>query len=373
MWCLLLTSWICRVLPVSLCPCFLSSLKLLELFIIITSSFSFILCFGAWPLGLNAVTGIFMLSPLSCCVTCCFDANKTRLHHPSAGTRRWVILLTAHQECTLPAAHWFSWVRSVAAAADILRSVSSEDALSTCSKKLWLCVGLSSSGSGYADEADRWLSFTLSFSFFQKHLLLLTSVCQSDDGNYVSPLYTKYVHLCLCSKPETITSHPYLPCCYDSSSNPGEHFKGTLCTHRYRYIYVSMVGYLELSACAFVVVEWAATSDSCSSFHWWSCQAARVLLWCQNQPGEESKNEKIQIPAVSIPGSRLFCLPAGSYLKIKVSCSLLDCFSVPPRQRGSRVWGQSAHVFVGCILWEQQSFTSYICAWSQVMLIAFDF
>lgn len=213
------------------------------------------------------------------------------------------------------------------------------------------------------------------FLFFKNIFLLLTSVCLSDDGNYVSPLYTKYVHLCLCSKPETITSQPYQPCCYDSSSNPGEHFKGTLCTHRYRYryIYVSMVGYLELSACVFVVVEWAATSDSCSSFHWWSCQAARVLLWCQNQPGEESKNEKIQIPAVSIPGSRLFCLPAGSYLKIKVSCSLLDCFSVPPRQRGSRVWGQSAHVFVGCILREQQSFTSCICAWSQVVLIAFDF
>lgn len=79
----------------------------------------------------------------------------------------------------------------------------------------------------------------------------MTSVCQSDDGNYVSPVYTKYVHLCLCSKPETITSHPYLPCCYDSSSNPGEHFKGTLCTHRYRYtyIYVSMLGYLELCVC----------------------------------------------------------------------------------------------------------------------------
>lgn len=46
--------------------------------------------------------------------------------------------------------------------------------------------------------------------------------------------------------------------------------------------------------CAFVVVEWAAISDSCSSFHWWSCQAERVLLWCQNQPGEKSKNEKIE-------------------------------------------------------------------------------
>lgn len=27
-------------------------------------------------------------------------------------------------------------------------------------------------------------------------------------------------------------------------------------------------------------------------------------------------------------------LSAGSYLKIKVSCSLLDCFPVPPRQQG---------------------------------------
>lgn len=108
--------------------------------------------------------------------------------------------------------------------------------LSTRSKKLWLCVGLSSSASGYADEVDGSVS--------RCNLLLLTSVCQSDDGDYVSLLYTKYVHLCSCSKPETTTSHPYLPCCYVSSRNQVNTSKARW-AHRYRCIYVSMVGYVE--------------------------------------------------------------------------------------------------------------------------------
>lgn len=71
--------------------------------------------------------------------------------------------------------------------------------------------------------------------------------------------------------------------------------------------------------------------------------------WMESIPvfGMLGKKKHIKNTATSILRLRLLCLPAGSYLKIKVSRLLLDCFSVP---LAAGLQGQSAHVFVGCIL-----------------------
>ncbi len=149
--------------------------------------------------------------------------------------------------------------------------------------------------------------------------------------------------------------HPPLPRGQDSRPR----FKET--PHTRIYIYVSMLGYLELFVCVCVClwsVSGTAIYESCSSFHSWLHEAERTPLWCQKQWGEEiKKQEKIGgkreehrtlmgylfsllSPRLSVAcwvKTQLWvlwdhvgcfiCLVAvsGCYLKIKVSCLLLEC------------------------------------------------
>lgn len=109
------------------------------------------------------------------------------------------------------------------------------------------------------------------------------------------------VHVCVHVRvrPCPQIRHPPLPCCCDSSRQPGEHQQWALHTHTHAGIFMlplpwicKHMGFLRrLLRCACV---WETTiRESCSSFHsWWQEASERAQAGCQKPRGGEDKKEE---------------------------------------------------------------------------------